>query len=193
MKLKSMKTLFPAFLAVMMLYSCNPQNGSNEPVAGQRTSSSYRIPGEEEINHAVQKCYQALNVEEGKDPDYQALREAFTPDAVFINFRFDTAVTVNLDDFIAGFRKAVETGRIKTFREEETFGKTEGFGKIAHRISAYSTYLNDPDSVHEKGVNSFQLIKLKDGWRINSVVWDVANTGQPIPGYYSLQGEQYDR
>lgn len=179
-----MRTIIPAFLAITMFCSCNTHTGPSKPISSLELAPSYNIPEQNAINQAVQNCYMALAVEEGEAPDYNALREAFTPDAIFINFRFDTAIIINLDQFVAGFRKAVETGRIKSFREVETFGKTEGFGKIAHRISAYATYLNNPDTVYERGVNSFQLIRLDDGWKINSVTWDVEKEGQPIPDYY---------
>jgi len=36
----------------------------------------------------------------------------------------------------------------------------------------------------ERCVNSFQLIKTKDGWKVSSIIWDVEKPGLKIPGYY---------
>jgi hypothetical protein len=40
------------------------------------------------------------------------------------------------------------------------------------------------DSVTERGVNSFQLIKTAKGWKVSSIIWDVETAKLKIPDYY---------
>ena len=200
-----MKTFKLLFLLSFLMVACNESGEHSHGEDGTHTHddgsthenhdsdnqdhpeeavSSYQIPGEEIINQVVLNAYKALEFSENQKPNYDAIRAVFTPDAVFMNFRFDTLSKINLDQFITGYKASVESGNITSFKEAEIHGKTEGFGNIAHRISTYVTYLNNPAIISERGVNSFQLIKMPDGWRVNSVIWDVEKDGQDIPAYY---------
>lgn len=139
---------------------------------------------EEAINQAVRDAYAVISYAEGETPDYEAVRNTFTPNATFLNFRPGTLQSYLIDDFVTGLEGMVNNGQITMFYEEEVTGKTEYFGKIAHRISTYVTYLNTRDTVFERGVNSFQLVKIDGEWIINSVIWDVERPTQPIPAKY---------
>ena len=137
-----------------------------------------------EINDVVTRVYAAISFPEGTTPDYAGLRSHFTDDAVFQHYRFDSLTTRTLDEFMAGFQNSVDAGRMTGFREEELGGVTESFGRIGHRISAYGSYVNGSTEMVERGVNSFQLLKLPEGWRVSAVIWDVEEEGLPIPARY---------
>ena len=89
-----------------------------------------------------------------------------------------------IDQFVAQCKGYIESYKVISFYEEEIKGTTEQFGKIAHRISTYKTYVNTMDSVVERGVNSFQLIKTTQGWKVSSIIWDVERQQLKIPYYY---------
>ena len=78
----------------------------------------------------------------------------------------------------------IDGGEMIAFNEVELGGKTEYFGKIGHRISAYASYFDGAEEIGEKGVNSFQVLKVNGKWLINSIIWDVEKNGQSIPERY---------
>jgi hypothetical protein len=165
--------------AVWLIAACNaPSVKSDSPAAG------YTVPDDSAIIQAVNGAYAAISFKAGTKPAYDSIRNYFYPQAQLINFRSDTAQAVSIDQFVSLYRQFIESNHITSFSEDEIFGRTEQFGKIAHRISSYETYVNSRDSLPERGVNSFQLIKTPAGWKVSSIIWDVERPSQPIPLYY---------
>lgn len=176
-----MKTIFPFFIFALTFISCTNTAETPDPQpAADRISET-----EQAINQLVLDAYAAISFEAGTVPNYDALREVFTEDAIFQNFRGDTLSTANFEEFLAGYRASVEGGQLTSFDEVELGGVTEYFGKIGHRISAYASYINSPDEIGERGVNSFQVIQVDGKWQVNSIVWDIEKDGQPIPSEYA--------
>jgi len=144
----------------------------------------YHVPEEKAIKKAVDDAYAAICFKKGEQPRYDDIRKAFIPKAQLINFRGDTAQVTNLEQFIYLYRTVVESDSLQSFYENELYGKTEQFGKIAERISTYKTTIEGKTIKYERGVNSFQLIKTSAGWKASSIIWDVEKKGLPVPGYY---------
>ena len=116
---------------------------------------------------------------------YLLLQQGYDVTAGFmINYITDTAQILSIDDFVKAFKNYVQTTNIQTFNEQEIYGRTDQFGNIAQRISSYKTYINSNDIVKERGVNSFQLIKTPQGWKVSSIIWEVEKTGLSIPDAY---------
>ncbi len=176
-----MKKLFLYALCAIALSACH-----TKPTQPKVDSAAvYKVPDEEAINKAVDNAYHSICFNTGELPRYAEIKEAFIPQAQLINYRTpDSAQVTNINQFIYLYRTFIETGHIHYFYEKELFGKTEQFGNVASRTSTYATYLNHPDSLAERGVNSFQLIKTKAGWKVSSIIWDVEKPGLKIPGYY---------
>jgi hypothetical protein len=145
---------------------------------------TYTVPDDSAITKAVHDAYGAISFKAGEKPRYAEIKDFFIPEAQLINFRTDTAQVTDMGQFVDLYRQFLEGNRIHLFYEEEIFGRTEQFGKIAHRICTYTTYLNARDSIAERGVNSFQLIKTKNGWKVSSIIWDVEKPSLKIPAYY---------
>jgi hypothetical protein len=139
---------------------------------------------EKTINKVVMAAYAAISFEKGSTPDYAEIKSLFTPKATLVNFAADSPQFVYIDEFIAGFKAGVDSGNMTAFKEIELGGETEYFGNIGHRITAYASYFNGLEEIGQKGVNSFQLVKLKGQWLINSIIWDIEKTGQSIPERY---------
>lgn len=172
---------FSALLS-MLLSACGSGNSSAEGDAA--TTSGYTAPDEAAIKKAVDDAYAALSFTAGEQPAFDSIQYAFIPQAQLINYIEDTAQVLSIADFVKAYKNYVETAGIKLFREEEVYGRTDQYGNIAQRISTYRTYVNLNDIVKERGVNSFQLIKTPQGWKVSSIVWDVENSGMPIPDVY---------
>lgn len=177
-----MKTIIPIFTILLFLSSCTGTVDNTDP---QPETTSPISESEKAINQLVLDAYAAISFDEGTIPNYDALREVFTEDAIFQNFRGDTLSTATLDEFLAAYKSSVEGGQLKSFNEVELGGVTEYFGKIGHRISAYASYINSADEIGERGVNSFQVIQLDGRWRVNSIVWDIEKETLPIPEEYA--------
>jgi hypothetical protein len=175
-----MKKLLPYIAVLIAFSSCQTKT------SGTHTDSTavYHVPDEQAIQNAVDDAYKSICFKKGEQPRYDDIKKAFIPKAQLINFRSDTAQLTNLDQFIYLYRTVIETDSITMFYEKELYGKTEQFGRIASRISTYATYLNTMDKPAERGVNSFQLIKTPQGWRVSSIIWDVEKKGLKVPEYY---------
>ena len=150
----------------------------------ESTTAAYTLPDDSAITKAVHDAYQAISFKKGEQPRYNEIKNYFSPQAQLINYRNDTAQVTTIGQFIDLYKNFKETTHIEAFYEEELYGKTEQFGRVAHRISTYKTYINNMDTIAERGVNSFQLIKLKEGWKVSSIIWDVEKPGLPVPVYY---------
>ncbi|CAN7210368.1 hypothetical protein LJR143_000568 [Pseudoxanthomonas sp. LjRoot143] len=68
------------------------------------------------------------------------------------------------------------------FFEVETAREMRVFGNIAHVWSAYEARTAPDDAVPERrGINSIQLYKGEDGWKIIHMIWDNERDGVPLP------------
>jgi hypothetical protein len=167
------------FAIVLLTAACD--SPSIQPSAD---GAGYRVPEDSAIAKAVKDAYAVISFKRGAKPSYDSIKYCFIPQAQLINFRTDTEQVTSIDQFVDFYRQFIEGNHIVMFEEEEIAGRTEQFGKIAHRISTYKTYFNSMDSLPERGVNSFQLIKTPVGWKVSSIIWDVERPSLPIPGYY---------
>lgn len=180
-----MKTVVILFALAIALSSCHVSVKKTIGDNDTTISGTYTVPDDSAITKAVHDAYVAISFKEGAKPRYSEIGNYFIPEAQLINFRTDTPQIVDIKHFIDPLYKGfVETNHIHMFYEEELFGRTEQFGKVAHRISTYVTYLNTKDKPEERGVNSFQLIKVKGVWKVSSIIWDVEKPTLRVPGYY---------
>jgi len=136
------------------------------------------------IKKAVDDAYKFISFEKGGQVHFEDVKKYFMRQAQLSNFRNDTLKVMSITEFMDAYKEMLRSNTIQSFYEEEIAGTTEQFGRIAHRISTYATYINTRDSVAERGVNSFQLIKTAEGWKVSSILWDVESSTLKIPAYY---------
>ena len=144
---------------------------------------------EKAIEAVVQSAYNGLSFDEGEKPNYNMMRSAFLDSAIFRSYRAGTADVFTIEQYMVNYRGAVEGGSFKSIREQEIWGQTQVFGKVAHRFSTYVLYVNDMNTIVERGVNSMQLVKTDQGWKINSITYDTEKEGQTIPSIYLPKGK----
>lgn len=171
-------TCFILSACMLVLCSCNSSNTNTN------SNTNYTVPDDEAITKAVDDAYAAISFKQGEQPRYDSIKNYFIAQAQLINFIEDTAQILSIDDFVRAFKNYVQTTNIHSFQEQEIYGRTDQFGNIAQRISTYKNYVNSLDIVKERGVNSFQLIKTPQGWKVSSIIWDVEKAGKQIPNYY---------
>lgn len=173
----------PALVFLSCLYvfcSCNSSNTNS----GSVSNNNYTAPDDAAIKKAVNDAYASISFNSGEKPRYDSIKDYFIPQAQLINFIEDTAQILSINDFVSAFKAYVDSSKIQIFKEQEIYGRTDQFGNIAQRISSYKTYINSVDIVKERGVNSFQLIKTPQGWKVSSIIWNVEKSGLSIPDYY---------
>ena len=68
------------------------------------------------------------------------------------------------------------------FFEIETGNRMEVYGNLAQVWSAYEGRTSSADGpVFVTGINSFQLVKTENGWKVFSILWQAANDKLPVP------------
>lgn len=174
-----MRLFFCIFMLAAFI-SCQTQNQKTDP---QNTPLS-NAPEDEAIQKAVNDAYKVISFKKGEKVNYDSVKSCFVPGAMLRNFRNDSLETLTIDQFTELYKSMIASGSVTSFYEEEITGTTEQFGRIAQRISSYKTYINTMDSVSERGVNSFQLIKTPQGWKVSSIIWDVESSKLKMPAYY---------
>jgi hypothetical protein len=70
------------------------------------------------------------------------------------------------------------------FYEMEVARRVEGFGAIAHVFSTYESRRAPGEKPFARGINSFQLVKTAQGWKVMTILWDSEREGNPIPEKY---------
>ncbi len=70
------------------------------------------------------------------------------------------------------------------FYEVETARRVEVFGTIAHVFSTYESRRAPGEKPFARGINSFQLVKTAQGWKVATILWDSEREGNPIPEKY---------
>jgi hypothetical protein len=70
------------------------------------------------------------------------------------------------------------------FYESEVAHRVEIFGNIAHVFSTYESRRAPGEKPFARGINSFQLVKTGESWKIMTILWDSEREGNPIPGKY---------
>lgn len=179
-----MKTLLIIAISAIALSSCQMSVKKTLGDTDSTAAKTYTVPDDSAITKAVHDAYMAISFKEGEKPRYSEIGNYFIPEAQLINFRTDTPQITGIKHFGESYKTFVETKHIKLFYEEELFGRTEQFGRVAHRISTYVTYLNTRDKPEERGVNSFQLVKINGVWKVSSIIWDVEKPTLKVPDYY---------
>jgi hypothetical protein len=172
--------LFFSILLLAVFVSCQTSVTKTD---SQNTPLSHASE-EDAIIKAVDDAYKVISFKKGEKVNYDSIKSCFVPGAMLRNFRNDSLETLTIDQFTELYKGMIASGSVTSFYEEEITGTTEQFGRIAQRISSYKTYINTLDSVSERGVNSFQLIKTAQGWKVSSIIWDVESTTLKIPEYY---------
>jgi hypothetical protein len=174
-----MKPFLPVLILSVFISCQTPEQKSTPPNA-----AISHAPEEEAIKKAVDNAYSCISFKKGEKVNYNDIKNYFMPQAQMFNFRNDSLEVFTINQFVDMYRNIIETNGITSFYEEEILGTTDQFGRVAQRMSTYKTYINTMDSITERGVNSFQLVKTPQGWKVSSIIWDVESSGLKIPGYY---------
>ncbi len=130
------------------------------------------------IDQTITKVFEAICFEPGQPPNMPQLRDYFTEPGLLIDYNQEEPLILKVDDFIAHFNQQWQAGNIPSLEDREIHQETHIYGRVAHRFSFYEARFNKSDEQpFAQGVNSIQLIKIGDQWRVTSMAWNDDNRG----------------
>ncbi|MCX5206506.1 DUF4440 domain-containing protein [Streptomyces sp. NBC_00237] len=105
--------------------------------------------------------------------DVAAVREVFIPEGMIIKNVGGEPVIYDVESFVEPREKMLGDGTLTEFSEWEIAERTEVFGTVAHRFSAYgkSGFL-DGEWFEGAGRKTTQFLRTPVGWRMSSMAWD---------------------
>jgi hypothetical protein len=126
-----------------------------------------------QLDRLVREFYRVICFEEGGAPDFERLTALFSRDARITRITPEGIDHLDVKGFSALVRELLELGAFTSFYEHELKRSAHRYGRVFHIASAYETKAA-PDSIDylERGVNSLQVLREQDGWRIVSLCWD---------------------
>ncbi|WP_306328901.1 GNAT family N-acetyltransferase [Streptomyces venezuelae] len=139
------------------------------PTAGEASVSGVQA----ELDRLMGVFVGAFTNTGGTRPDLGVIREIFVPQGMIISNVGAEPVVHDLDAFIEPRQRMLTDGTLTEFSEREVSARTEIFGSIAHRFSAYrkSGYLNG-EWFEGSGHKTTQFLLTPEGWRMSSLAWD---------------------
>lgn len=140
--------------------------GSNPAHGGPQVSNG-------DIARLLSRLYEVISFPEGGEPDWSGMADVFSTHARITRITPEGTDYFDLPTFQAMAQELVRIGAYTAFHETEVACRVERFGNVAHVASAYETR-RDPGAraCLGRGINSLQLVRENDGWRVLSLCWD---------------------
>ncbi|WP_083984665.1 YybH family protein [Altererythrobacter ishigakiensis] len=137
------------------------------------------IAEEAAVQAAIEGIYDVISGQVGAPRDWDRMRSLMTEDARLTPIGPNGHRSHDIDGYIERSEPfLLEQG----FFEIETGNRIEIFGNLAQVWSAYEGRTGSADGpVFVTGINSFQLVKTEDGWKVFSILWQAANDELPVP------------
>ncbi|MFT3921782.1 MAG: hypothetical protein QM778_04545 [Myxococcales bacterium] len=125
------------------------------------------------IESLLRRLYAAISFEEGSEPDWSELEAVFSRHARITRITPEGTDYLDPSSFISFTRNMHEFGAYTSFYEVEIARRTERFGHMAQVWSMYETRSHRTAAgALNRGLNSIQLIRERDGWQVLGLLWD---------------------
>ena len=126
-----------------------------------------------ELDQLIREFYRVICFEEGSAPDFDGMTALFSRHARITRVTPEGIDHLDVESFSAMVRELLELGAFTSFYEHEIGRTARRYGRVFHIASAYETKASaDAIDYLERGVNSMQVLREQDGWRIVSLCWD---------------------
>jgi hypothetical protein len=125
------------------------------------------------IAGVLDQLYQVISFEEDSEPDWKGLEQVFSRHVRITRITPESTDYLDREGFLAMTRNLIELGAYTSFFELEVARVVERFGDMAHVWSMYETRRNkEACEPLGRGVNSIQLVREDDAWRVIALLWD---------------------
>ena len=129
------------------------------------------------IDAAIRGVYEVISGPPGQKRDFDRMRTLFAPGATLKAIGPKGLRGGTVEDYISRNAEVLEKDG---FTERELGRRVELWGGLATAWSAYDGRTAN-GSFHERGINSFQLVKVDGKWLVASILWQEATPGNPLP------------
>jgi hypothetical protein len=129
------------------------------------------------IDQAIRGVYEVISGPPGQKRDFDKMRSLFAPGATLKAIGPKGLRGGSLEDYISRNKDVLER---EGFTERELGRRVEIWGGLATAWSAYDGRTAS-GSFHERGINSFQLVKIDGKWLVASILWQEETPGNPLP------------
>ena len=122
-----------------------------------------------EITHSF---FSAFTNKRSEQPNVAVLKDICIPEIIIVNKSRQTTDVFNLISFIEMNTRILTDGTLLAFEEKEIFEETKIIKDIATRLSEYEKKgIVFRQRFHLKGCKIFQFVKIKQSWKICSILW----------------------
>ena len=142
--------------------------------AAATTASSADLAG---IDRVVRGVYEVISGPPGQKRDFDKMRAMFAPNATMKAIGPKGVRGGTVEDYIARNSAILEK---EGFTERELGRRVEIWGNLATAWSSYDGRTAN-GSFHERGINSFQLVKVDGKWLVASILWQEEKPEFPLP------------
>lgn len=160
-----------------MLAKSNVMNSTAVSGEASDVSGSDKVA----IDALIKALYEVISFDEGGEPDWQRMQALFSRHARITRVTPEGTDYLDLGGFQELAKETFELGVYTRFHEVEVRRDERKFGALAHVLSAYETR-HSPTAAEPfaRGVNSLQLIREGDGWKVLSLFWDEERVDNPL-------------
>ena len=150
-------------IAALLIASAAAAHSTNADLAG--------------IDQAIRGVYDVISGPPGQKRDFDRMRSLFAPGATLKAIGPKGLRGGSVEDYIKRNAQILEK---EGFTERELGRRVEVWGGLATAWSAYDGRTAS-GSFHERGINSFQLVKVDGKWLVASILWQEETPGNPLP------------
>jgi hypothetical protein len=129
------------------------------------------------IDQAIRGVYEVISGPPGQKRDFDRMRTMFAPGARMKAIGPKGLRGGSVEDYIT--RNSAILAK-EGFTERELGRRVELWGGLATAWSAYDGRTAN-GSFHERGINSFQLVKVDGKWLVASILWQEETPAVPLP------------
>jgi hypothetical protein len=129
------------------------------------------------IDQAIRGVYEVISGPPGQKRDFDRMRTMFAPGATMKAIGPKGLRGGSVEDYIT--RNSAILAK-EGFTERELGRRVELWGGLATAWSAYDGRTAN-GSFHERGINSFQLVKVDGKWLVASILWQEETPAVPLP------------
>ena len=129
------------------------------------------------IDQALHDVYAVISGPPGQKRDFAKMRTLFAPNAQLRVIGPKGVRGGDLENYIAKSGPILEK---EGFTEHELGRRVEVYGNLATAWSSYDGR-TATGSFHERGINSFQLVKVDGKWLVASILWQEESAEFPLP------------
>jgi hypothetical protein len=125
------------------------------------------------LSETIRSMYEVISFSEGEEPDWEVMKNVFSPNAHLARITPDGIDYFDLPTFQSMVQEMLDIGIYTSFYEYEVARRADCFGDLAHVLSVYETKRNPfTPGFLGRGVNSIQLLWSGESWQVLSLLWD---------------------